>query len=144
MEIKIKYATEEQPRLQKIEKGDWIDLYTAQDYTFNYLGEHKLVALGVAMELPEGYEAIIAPRSSTFGKYGLIQANSIGVIDNSYSGDEDWWMWSAVSLVNKEIYIPAFTRLCQFRVQRKMWNFEFVETQSLGNKNRGGFGSTGN
>ena len=93
------------------------------------------------MQLPDGYEAIIAPRSSTFKKWGIIQANGIGIIDNSYCGDDDIWMMPVWS--TREIHIPAGTRIAQFRIQKKQPVINFISVDSLGTKNRGGFGSTG-
>jgi len=138
--IKVKYLAGAKP-LEKIEQGDWIDLYTYEDEEL-YLGEHKYISLGVAMQLPLGYEAIVAPRSSTFKKWGLLQTNSIGVIDNSYCGDDDIWVFPAYATRN--VKIPAGTRLCQFRIQECQPLIEFIPVDTLGNKNRGGFGTSGN
>lgn len=139
-EIEIKYFDPDMPKLEKIEKGDWIDLYCAEEVVMRQ-GVFKLIPLGVAMKLPEGYEAIVAPRSSTYKKYGIIQANSIGVIDNSYCGDEDQWMFPAIALA-ADARIPKYERICQFRIQEKQTEIEFKEVRALGNENRGGFGST--
>ena len=136
--IKIKYINS--PHLEKTDKGDWIDLYVAEDITFKPL-DFKLIPLGVAMKLPDGYEAITAPRSSTFKRYGLIQTNSIGVIDSSYCGDDDQWMWPA--LATRAVHIPKGTRLCQFRIQKKQEEIDFEEVQHLNYESRSGFGSTG-
>ena len=99
--IKVKYLDDECTRLKFISNGDWIDLYAAETVELAY-GEFKYVHLGVAMQLPEGYEAHVAPRSSTFKKWGIIQANSVAVIDNSYCGDSDWWFFPAICLVSKD------------------------------------------
>lgn len=125
---------------RRADGGDWYDLFTCKDVSFTP-GDFKLVSLGVSIELPEGYEAIIAPRSSTFKKYGLLQANSIGVVDCSYNGDDDVWCWAAYA--TKAVDVPAGTRLCQFRIQRIQPEFSFKIVDSLGNDARGGFGSTG-
>lgn len=138
-EIKVKYL-DGMPELKKLKVGDWIDLYTYEDVMI-HRGERQLISLGVAMELPEGFEAIIAPRSSTFHKWGIVQANSIGIIDNSYSGDDDIWMFPAHAIRDTEV--PAHTRICQFRIQARQPDIKFTTVSSLGNKNRGGFGSTG-
>lgn len=138
-EIKIKYL-DGAPHLQKIDKGDWIDLYTYEDISLKE-GESAYISLGVAMEIPEGYEAIIAPRSSTFKKWGILQTNSIGVIDNSYCGDQDIWMFPAYAV--KDTQIPAHTRLCQFKIQEQQPTITFISVSSLGNENRNGFGSSG-
>jgi len=139
LEIKIKYL-DGMPRLQKIEKGDWIDLYTYEETTL-HAGERKYISLGVAMELPQGYEAIIAPRSSTFKKWGVLQTNSIGVVDNSFCGDSDIWAFPAHAV--HDVVIPKHTRLCQFRIQKRQPDINFTVVESLGNTNRSGFGSTG-
>lgn len=144
MEIKIKYNTAEYKGLvplEQTEKGDWIDLSIASDVWMKK-GDFKLIPLGVAMELPEGYEAHIAPRSSTFKKYGLIQTNCPGIIDNTYCGDNDWWFWSVYA--TRDISIPKGTRVCQFRVVEKMPSVTFNTVEKLGNQDRGGCGSTGN
>lgn len=104
-------------------------------------GEFKYLSMGISMELPKGYEAIMAPRSSTFKRWGIIQTNSIGVIDNSYCGDNDIWMMPAYA--TRRVEIPAGTRLCQFRIQKKQPDLAFLSVDSLGNENRNGLGSTG-
>lgn len=140
VKIKIKYLNPNIPHLEKCDIGDWIDLYTVDDIKLNE-GESTLIPLGVAMKLPEGYEAILAPRSSTFKKYGIIQTNSIGVIDNSYCGDDDEWKLAVYA--TRDTRIPANARICQFRIQRSQPKIKFVEVDTLGSENRGGFGSTG-
>lgn len=139
MRIRVKYHTDIE-RLEKISVGDWIDLRSAEDVELS-AGDFKLISLGVSIELPVGYEAIISPRSSTFKKFGMIEANSIGVIDNSYCGDDDVWMFPALSVTGTKI--QKGDRICQFRIQKKQPDIEFVEVEHLGNSNRGGFGSTG-
>lgn len=139
MKINIKYKPGAY-QLAQIDKGDWIDLYTYETVELQQ-GEFKLIDLGIAMQLPEKYEAIVAPRSSTFKKYGLLQANSIGIIDNSYCGNNDYWMWPAYA--TKNITIPAGTRLCQFRVFENQPSVEFKELSQFDAVDRGGFGSTG-
>lgn len=137
--IRIRYKEGAQP-LKKISQGDWIDLYTYEQVT-GKVGDFKLIDLGVAMQLPKGYEAIMAARSSTFKKYGIIQTNAIGVFDNSYCGDNDWWLFAAYFTQN--VIIPTGTRIAQFRIQKCQPNLEFIAVESLGNKDRGGIGSTG-
>ena len=90
MEIKIKYFSDIQP-IEKIAIGDWVDLRSAEDIDLD-AGDFAIIKLGVGMKLPEGYEAHVVPRSSTYKKWGIIQTNSVGIIDNSYSGDNDQWM----------------------------------------------------
>lgn len=138
--IYVKYFNDDIPRLRKIEQGDWIDLCAAADVTL-FPGESALIPLGVGMILPNGYEAHIVPRSSTFKKFGVIQANHCGIIDNSYCGDNDQWMFSAYAL--KEAYIKKGDRICQFRIIKKQPEVSFVEVAHLKEKDRGGFGSTG-
>lgn len=138
--IKIKYFDEAVPRIKKIEKGDWIDLYARTDVTINE-GEWKLIPLGVGMKLPHGYEAIIAPRSSTLKTFKIICGNSFGIIDNSYSGNDDEWHFSALAMENTTIH--AGDRICQFRIQESQPPFEIEEVKELDDENRGGFGSTG-
>lgn len=140
MKIKIKYLNDSITHLEKIEKGDWIDLRSAEDVELKK-GESKLIHLGVAMELPKGYEAHIVPRSSTFKKWGIIQTNHMGVIDESYKGDEDWWFMSVYA--TRDIKIEKDDRICQFRIVEKMSPIEFETVEILGNENRGGCGSTG-
>lgn len=140
MQVYIKYFDDEITRIEKIAKGDWIDLRCAEETELK-AGELKLIRLGVGMILPEGYEAHIAPRSSTFKNFGIIQANSVGVVDNSYCGDEDEWRMAAIAL--RDTVIHKNERICQFRIMEKQPEFEFVQVEKLKEKSRGGFGSTG-
>lgn len=139
LQIKIKYHTNILP-LEKNEKGDWIDLRAAKDVDMT-AGDYYLIPLGISVKLPEGYEAHIVPRSSTFKKWGIIQANHMGIIDNSYSGDEDQWHFSAIAL--RTTHIHKNDRICQFRLVKNQEPIEFIETDHLDEVNRGGFGSTG-
>lgn len=140
--IRIKYIDPDMPKLEYIdgEKSDWIDLRSAETITM-FPGDFRIINLGVAMELPDGYEAHVVPRSSTFKKYGIIQCNHMGVIDNSYCGDDDWWRFPALAMRKTTIY--KGDRICQFRIEKKQPQLIFEEVDLLGNKNRGGFGSTG-
>ena len=128
------------PKLEINERGDWIDLYVYQDTLLN-VNDYTYVSLGVSMALPEGYEAIVAPRSSTFKRWGLLQTNSIGVIDNSYRGTDDIWMMPVVA--TRSVTIPKGTRLCQFRIQEKQPEITFIPQDRLNDVNRGGLGSSG-
>lgn len=139
LQIKVKYHADIAP-LEINEKGDWIDLRAAKDVDMT-AGDFYLIPLGVSMKLPEGYEAHVVPRSSTFKKWGIIQANHMGVIDNSYSGDEDQWHFPAIAL--RTTHIHKNDRICQFRLVKNQEPIEFVETDHLDRVNRGGFGSTG-
>ena len=140
MQIKIKYFDEKLTRINKIVQGDWLDLRAAQTIEMKK-DEFKLIPLGVAMEIPEGYEAHIVPRSSTFKNFGIIETNSMGVIDESYKGDNDQWFFPAYAL--RDTVIEFIDRICQFRIMEKMPAVELIEVDSLGNENRGGLGSTG-
>lgn len=139
--IKIKYHSDKISKLEYIDgKSDWIDLRAAEDVTLKK-GEFKLISLGVSMELPAGYEAVIVPRSSTYKNFGIIQTNHMGVIDESYCGDDDVYKMPALALRDTEIHVND--RICQFRIQRHQPKIVFEEVESLSNKNRGGIGSTG-
>ena len=138
--IKIKYLNKYMEKIDKIEKGDWIDLRVAED-VFMYAGEFKLIRLGVAMKLPENCEALIIPRSSTFKKYGILQANSIGLIDETYCGENDEWLFPAFAV--RDTVIKFGTRICQFRIFDHQPEINIIEVEHLSDINRGGFGSTG-
>ena len=139
--IKIKYHTDKIDRLNYIDgKSDWIDLRATEDVTLKF-GEFKLISLGVSMQLPEGYEAHIVPRSSTFKNFGIIQTNHCAVIDNSYCGDNDIWKYPVLALRDTEIHVND--RICQFRIVENQPKIQFEEVEQLGEVNRGGFGSTG-
>ena len=138
--IKIKYLREGMEKIQKITCGDWIDLRAAEDILLQ-AGQFKLIPLGIAMELPEGFEALVAPRSSTFKKHGVLLANSIGIIDESDKGDNDEWHFPAYATTGCKI--AKNERICQFRIIEHQPDIEMVEVEHLGNDNRGGFGSTG-
>ncbi|MCR5303040.1 MAG: dUTP diphosphatase [Lachnospiraceae bacterium] len=140
-EIRIKYLSSKIDKIKAPDKkSDWIDLRAAQDVTMS-AGEYRLIPLGVAMELPEGYEAHVAPRSSTFKNFGIIMPNSVGVIDRSFCGDNDEWCMPAFALRDTEIRVND--RICQFRIEKNQPAIGFVEVESLGNPDRSGFGSTG-
>ncbi|MBO7363783.1 MAG: deoxyuridine 5'-triphosphate nucleotidohydrolase [Lachnospiraceae bacterium] len=141
MEIRIRYLSDQIDRLEYIGgKSDWIDLRCAEE-TFIPAGEMRLIPLGVAMKLPEGYEAHVVARSSTFRNYGIIQANSFGVVDESYSGDGDQWFFPAYA--TRDVTVRVNDRICQFRITRHQPEVTFTETGCLGGEDRGGFGSTG-
>ncbi len=138
--IKIKYHNFNIDKIEKINTGDWIDLRAAETVELK-AGESKLISLGVSMKLPEGYEAHVVPRSSTFKNFGVIQTNHCGIIDNSYSGTNDIWKFSAHAL--RDTIIHENDRICQFRIVEKMPEVNFEEVSTLDNSDRGGFGSTG-
>ena len=139
--IKIKYFTEDIEKLDYIGgKSDWIDLRASEEVSLKK-GEFALIPLGVAMELPEGYEAHVVPRSSTFKNFGIIMTNSVGIIDGSYCGDND--MWRMPVLAVRDTTIHKNDRICQFRIFKNQPQIEFVQMEHLEGKDRGGFGSTG-
>ena len=140
MNIRIKYFTDQIDKLTKITQGDWIDLRSAETIELK-AGDFKLIPLGVAMQLPEGYEAHIAPRSSTFKNWGILQTNSIGIIDNSYCGDNDQWLMPVYA--TRDTIINQNDRICQFRIVANQPSIEFTEVDSLDGQGRGGLGSTG-
>ena len=141
MKIKVKYFDKEIDKIENIEgKSDWYDLRAADTIKLK-AGEFKLIPLGVGMILPDGYEANIVPRSSTFKNYGLLQTNSFAVIDNSYSGDNDQWMMPVYA--TRDAVINKNDRICQFRINKIQPVFEVEEVEHLNDKDRNGFGSTG-
>lgn len=152
MKIRIKYF-EGATKLKKIEKGNWIDLYSNQDI-FIKLGENEMIPLGFALELPKGWEGHVAPRSSTFKTWGLIQTNSIGIVDDTYIGDNDQWHMPVYCLQPRNVeiidgckqegtWVKKGDKIGQFRIMEVMPQLEFEEVDCLGNGNRGGFGTTG-
>lgn len=139
--IEIKYFSDEIEKLRYIDgKSDWIDLRASEDVVLKK-GEFKLIPLGIAMKLPEGYEAHVVPRSSTFKNFGVIMTNSVGIIDNSYCGDDDQWHFPALAI--RDTVIHKNDRICQFRIMKNQPKIEFDEVNYLEASNRGGFGSTG-
>lgn len=166
MKIRIKYFNDAK-RMQKIAKGNWIDVYANKDM-FIPEGQRAMIPLGFALELPVGYEGHLAPRSSTFKTWGIIQTNSVGVVDDTYIGDNDQWHLPVYCLMAKgyadkvedtyheldestEVkgervkgtWIHKGDKVAQFRIMEVQPNFEFEEVESFGNADRGGFGSTG-
>ena len=139
--IKIKYHSDKISKLEYIDgKSDWIDLRAAEDVTLKK-GEFKLISLGISMELPAGYEAVIVPRSSTYKNFGIIQTNHMGVIDESYCGDDDVYKMPVLALRDTEIHVND--RICQFRIIENQPKIIFDEVTHLAHADRGGHGSTG-
>lgn len=138
--VLIKYHCDDIDRIKSISKGNWVDLRAAETVALK-AGEDALISLGVSMKLPEGYEAHLAPRSSTYGRWGVIQTNGIGIIDNSYSGDNDIWCMPVHAL--RDTIINKNDRICQFRLFEIMSPVGFEDTDHLDSVDRGGFGSTG-
>lgn len=140
-QIKIIYHNQNIDKIINIEnKSDWYDLRAAETVEMK-MGDYKLISLGISMKLPEGYEAHIVPRSSTFKNFGVLQTNSYGVIDNSYSGTNDIWRFPALAM--RDTVIHEGDRICQFRIEKKQPAVEFIEVDKLDDTDRGGFGSTG-
>ena len=141
MNLIVRYLSDRIEKLQYIEgKSDWIDLRAAEDVSLR-AGEFRLIPLGVAIKLPAGYEAHIVPRSSTFKNFGILQTNHMGVIDETYCGDNDQWFFPA--LATRDTVIHANDRICQFRIMEHQPVLTFVEAAHLDSPDRGGFGSTG-
>lgn len=140
MEIKIKYFDKEIDKLEKIAKGDLIDLRSAETVEMK-AGEYRLIKLGIGIKLPKGFEAHVYPRSSTFKNFGIILANSVGIIDNSYCGDDDQWCFPAIAL--RDTIIHKNDRICQFRIMENQPKLEFIEVDKLDDVSRNGIGSTG-
>ena len=137
--VKIKYHTDILP-ISEFENGDWIDLRAAEDVEMK-AGEFRIISLGVSMKLPAGYEAHVVPRSSTCKKWGIIQANHMGVIDNSYCGNNDIWKFPAIAIQDTVIY--KNDRICQFRIEKKQPKFSWDVVNQMDDPDRGGIGSTG-
>ena len=145
MLIKIKYHKDKDgvcfvEPIEKISVGDWIDLRSAETVEMK-AGDFKVISLGISMKLPEGYEANVVPRSSTFKNFGVLQTNSFGVIDNSYSGNEDIYGFPALAM--RDTVINKGDRICQFRINKVQPEIEFEIVEFMEDESRGGFGSTG-
>ncbi len=141
MKIRIKYLSGNIEKLKYIDgKSDWIDLRSSENVVMKQ-GEFRLIPLGIAIQLPAGYEAHVVPRSSTFKNFGIIQTNSMGVIDETYCGDNDQWYMPVYAVRDTEIHIND--RICQFRIMKHQPSIRFEETDHLSENDRGGFGSTG-
>lgn len=139
LSVKIKYHSDILP-IEALPNGDWIDLRSAEDVEMK-AGEFRIISLGVSMKLPEGYEAHVVPRSSTYKKWGIIQANHMGVIDNSYCGNNDIWKFPAIAVRYTKIY--KNDRICQFRIMEKQPKLGFETVKDMEDPDRGGFGSSG-
>lgn len=139
LKVRIKYLRDVE-KIKPILNGDWVDIRCAENITLSK-GDFIYIPLGIAMELPTGFEALVVPRSSTFKNFGIIQTNSLGVIDESYCGDNDEWHMPIYA--TRDTFIPKNTRLCQFRIIEHQPVFELIECTTFGNADRGGLGSTG-
>lgn len=140
MKIEIKYHNKYIDKIAPAHEGEWIDLRAGETVELK-AGEFRLISLGISMKLPNGYEANIVPRSSTFKNYGILQTNHFGVIDNTYSGDNDIWKYPV--LATRDCIIYENERICQFRINKCNPKIDFIEVEHLNSANRGGFGSTG-
>lgn len=140
LEILVKYHDKDLGKIEKLPVGDWIDLRCAERVDMD-AGQFKIISLGVSMKLPEGYEAHVLPRSSTFKKWGILMTNSMGIIDESYCGERDIWGFPALAMRNTTIF--KGDRICQFRIVKKMPEVTFIEVNHMEDADRGGFGSTG-
>lgn len=140
MKIKIKPLVDGLKDINANAPGEWYDLRAAEDYDVK-AGQYVKIRLGVAIELPDGYEAIVAARSSTFQKWGILMANGIGVIDHSYCGEDDEWHFPAIAMRNTHVH--KNDRICQFRIICSQPEADICKVNSLNNNNRGGFGSSG-
>lgn len=139
--LKVKYHSKEIEKLRYIAgKSDWVDLRSSENVTLKK-GEFRLICLGISVEIPKGYEMLVAPRSSTFRNFGLIQTNSLGIVDESYCGDNDLLYMPVMAVRDTEVHVND--RICQFRLLKHQPELRFEEVESLGNQDRGGFGSTG-
>ena len=140
LEIKVKYHDKDLGKIEKFPVGDWIDLRSAERVDMD-AGQYRKISLGISMKLPEGYEAHVVPRSSTFRRWGIIQTNSVGIIDKSFCGDGDVWEFPALAMRSTTIF--KGDRICQFRIVKNMPEVTFKEVDHMEDEDRGGFGSTG-
>lgn len=139
--IQIKYHSKEIEKLRYIDgKSDWIDLRAAENVSLK-AGDFTLVSFGISIKIPEGYEAHVVPRSSTFKNFGILLANSYGVIDSSYCGENDIWRMPVYAVRDTKIHVND--RIAQFRIMENQPQIVFEEVERMEGKDRGGFGSTG-
>ena len=137
LNIKVRF-TKEPYELER--HGAWIDLRAVEDYEYK-AGDALMIDLGVNIKFPEGNEGLLVVRSSTFKKYGIIQTNAIGIIEDNYCGNDDIWMLPVYAL--RDGKIKKGDRVCQFRVHKVMDDVNFTIVDDMGVPNRGGLGSTG-
>ena len=140
LEILVKYHDKDLGKIEKLPVGDWIDLRSAERVDMD-AGQYRLIDLGISMKLPEGYEAHVVPRSSTFRRWGILLTNSVGIIDESYCGEGDVWKFPALAMRSTTIF--KGDRICQFRIMPKMPEVVFTEVERMDDPDRGGLGSTG-
>jgi dUTP pyrophosphatase len=140
LEILVKYHDKDLGKIEKFPVGDWVDLRAAERVDMDMF-DNKIISLGISMKLPEGYEAHVLPRSSTFRRWGILMTNSMGIIDESYCGNNDVWGFSALAM--RETTIFKGDRICQFRIVKKMPEVKFTEVDDMEDPDRGGWGSSG-
>lgn len=138
--IKIKYHSADIPEITPIDQGDCIDLYAAERVELKAF-ESAVISLGISVKLPDGYKAQLTPRSSTFKRWGIIQTNSVGTIDNSYCGEND--IWGMPVLAMRDTVIEIGDKICQFEIVKKMEKPDIIKVDHMEDADRGGFGSTG-
>lgn len=139
--LKIKYHVKELEKLRYIDgKSDWIDLRVAENVSMKQ-GEYRLISMGISVEIPKGYEMLIVPRSSAYKNFGILQTNAMGVVDESFCGDNDIIHMPILAMRDTEIHIND--RIGQFRLMPHQPEVHFIEVDHLDNENRGGFGTTG-
>ena len=140
LEVMVKYHDKDLGKIEKLPIGDWIDLRSAERVDMD-AGDFKIISLGVSMKLPKGYEAHVVPRSSTFRRWGILLTNGVGIIDESYCGEDDVWKFPALAMRSTTIF--KGDRICQFRIIPKMPEVVFTEVEHMNDPDRGGLGSTG-
>ena len=139
--LKIKYHVKELEKLRYIDgKSDWIDLRVAENVSMKQ-GEYRLISMGISVEIPKGYEMLIVPRSSAYKNFGILQTNAMGVVDESFRGDNDIIHMPILAMRDTEIHIND--RIGQFRLMPHQPEVHFIEVDHLDNEDRGGFGTTG-
>ena len=138
--LKIKYHVKELEKLRYIDgKSDWIDLRVAENVSMKQ-GEYRLISMGISVEIPKGYEMLIVPRSSAYKNFGILQTNAMGVVDESFCGDNDIIHMPILAMRDTEIHIND--RIGQFRLMPHQPEVHFIEVDHLDNEDRGGFGTT--
>ncbi len=139
--LKIKYHVKELEKLRYIDgKSDWIDLRVAENVSMKQ-GEYRLISMGISVEIPKGYEMLIVPRSSAYKNFGILQTNAMGVVDESFCGDNDIIHMPILAMRDTELHIND--RIGQFRLMPHQPEVHFIEVDHLDNEDRGGFGTTG-
>ena len=129
--LKIKYHVKELEKLRYIDgKSDWIDLRVAENVSMKQ-GEYRLISMGISVEIPKGYEMLIVPRSSAYKNFGILQTNAMGVVDESFCGDNDIIHMPILAMRDTEIHIND--RIGQFRLMPHQPEVHFIEVDHLDN-----------